>query len=245
MLKYEDLVENFSGVMGIADGIIKAEDELNSKTVYYYFKLASEETAGYDLVVISENNPDDEFAKFVLANAYTVKDEKRLSLRPLPENKYGFTNLILAPKEFHKYLMGRLDDERDRLVLCLPVRKGEFSGTETIDDFFLLRREIIETLNWKREISPQVQIRFDNPKTGVGTDGAYVLVKYAYLLHEIDQLDGVEDGFIEILNYLGGVVEILSQGIDHFIYILDRDDSVRELLDKNQLIARVKFFLTS
>lgn len=245
MLKYDDLLENFTGVVEIENGVIKAEDELNSKTVYYYFKLASEMTNGYDCVVISENNPDDKFASLVLANVGEIKESARLSLRTLPENKYGFPQIILAPKEFHKYLMGRLDDERDRLVLCLPVHKGEFSGTEAIDDFFLLRREIIDTLNWKREISSQVQIRFDNPKTGVGTTGAYVLVKYKYLLREIDKLDGIEEGFIEILNYLDGVAEILSQGMGQFIYIFDRDDSARELLSKDQLIERVKFFLTS
>lgn len=245
MLKFDDIVENFDDVVEIRDAIIKCDDELNSKTVYYYFKLATEETGGFDLVVISEDNPDDEFAIFVLGNVSPVREGTRLSLLPLPENKYGFTQLILAPNQFHKYLMGRLDAERDKLVLCLPVHKGEFSGAEEVEDFFLLRRQFIETLNWNRPVSPQVQIRFDNPKTGVGTDGANVLVKYEDLLLAIDNLDGVEDGFIEILNYLSGVVEILSQRVDQFIFILNRDDSARELMNKEQLIARVWLFLTT
>lgn len=245
MLKYEDLVDNFSDVSESENGIVICEDELPKVTTRYYFKLASEATDGYDLVVICESARDDDFAKFVLSSALPVKDGTRLSMRPLGENRYGFKNLILAPKDFHGYLKGRLDEERDRLILCLPVHKGEFSGTEQIDDFFLLRRGIVDTLNWERDPSPQVQIRFDNPSTGVGTAGAYVLVKYQYLLHEIDKLEGVEEGFIEILNYLGAVAEILSHAEDQFILILDRDDSARELMNKQQLIERVYTFLTT
>lgn len=243
MLKYEDLVENFSDVLGNENGIVICEDEFPKVTTRYYFKLANEATGGYDLVVICESKRDDEFAKFVLSSSMLVKDGVRLSICPLGPNKYGFTNLVLAPKDFHGYLKGRLDDERDRLVLCLPIHQGEFSGSESIDDFFLLRREIVDTLNWERKPSPQVQIRFDNPQTGVGTAGAYVLVKYEYLLREIDKLEGIGEGFIEILNYLGAVAEILSHAADQFVLILDRDDSARELMNKQQLIERVYAFL--
>jgi hypothetical protein len=245
LLNIENIVDHFDDVEIIGNEIVKCNDQLNSKTVYYYFKFASADTGGFDAVVISENNPDDAFATFVLRHMAPVRAAVRLSMCPLPQNRYGFSQLVLAPSQFHKYLMGRLDAERDSLVLCFPVHTGEFSGAETVEDFFLLRRQFIETLNWKRPVSPQVQIRFDNPRTGVGTAGAAVLVKYDYLLLEIANLDGVEDGVIEVLNYLGGVVEILSRGTGQFILILDRDDSARQLMNKEQLIARVWLFLTS
>jgi hypothetical protein len=245
MLKLSDVADNFDGIEKIGNEIVKCVDELNSKTVFYYFKLAGEDAGGFDLVVISEDNPDDEFALFVLENVSPVKGDACLSLRPLAENKYGFTQLLLAPNKFHKYLVGRLDAERDKLILCLPVHKGEFSGAEEIDDFFLLRRQLIETLNWNRPVSPQVQIRFDNPKTGVGTGGAHVLVKYDYLLSEIANLEGAENGFIEVLNYLSSVAEILSHGVGQYIFVLDRDDTSRELMNREQLIARLWLFLTT
>lgn len=51
---------------------------------------------------------------------------------------------------------------------------------------------------------------FDNPGTETGTDGAGVLMKYPALLSEIENLGGVISGFIEITNYNGQVVEVLS-----------------------------------
>lgn len=244
MLQYEDLVENFSETSELKNGTIFCVDEFPNSITGYYFKLASEESGGFDLVVICENQRDDEFANFILSNSLPVEDGTKLSIRPLGLNKNGFNHLILAPKEFHGYLKGRLDDERERLLLCLPVHKGEFSGNESINDFFLLRRKIVDTLDWTRQPSPQVQIRFDNPKTGGGS-GAYVLVKYEYLLNEIGKIEGVEDGFIEILNCSGAVAEILSHVADQFVLILARDDSARELMDKEQLVERILAFLTA
>jgi hypothetical protein len=119
--------------------------------------------------------------------------------------------VLLAPKDYHGHFAGRLDAKRSRLVLCLPIHRCEFSGDESVGEFFTLCREIVLALNWQREVCPKIILRYDNPKTQGGTIyDRGVFAKYATVLRELDLLSGVPEGFIEIINYKKQVIEILS-----------------------------------
>jgi hypothetical protein len=106
-----------------------------------------------------------------------------------------------------------------------------------------MRRELVPTLNWEREVTPKILLRFDNPKTRGGTGNSEVHAKYGTLVREIDNLQGVSNGFIEIINYRGSVREVLAAG-DMFTLIYERDDGRRETLDRGALVDSLYRFLT-
>ncbi len=242
MLNYSDLASNFSGVIDVGNGVIKCKDALPRAVFYYYVKIANGD--GDDLLVVSENKEDDEFASLLFANVSMKEEHVGLSLYPLSNNNYGFSTILLASKDYHGYFKGRLDEKRNKLVLCLPVHRCEFSGTETLEEFFYLRREIVPTLNWSRTVSPKIEMRFDNPKTGGGTGDSSVFVKYDSVLREIANMEGVVNGFIEIINYSGSIVEIISPAVDQYVIIRNRDDSMRESCPKDLLLDKLWLFLT-
>lgn len=244
MLTLNSIVNNFSDVVEIGNGIVRFTDKLPKVTYYYYIRFADECTNGHDLVMVSENIVNDEFASTILLNCPQFSADSKLEMHPLALNVYGFSNLLLAPHNFHSYFKGRLDAEREKLLLCLPVHKSEFSGAESVEEFYLLRREIVETLNWDRKLTPKIILRFDNPKTRGGTSDEGAFVKYATVLHEIENIDGVVNGFLEILNYKSEVFEVLSPAVGQFVIIRNRDDSKREAVSKENLLAQLWQFLT-
>ncbi|UOD33112.1 hypothetical protein INH39_16595 [Massilia violaceinigra] len=243
MLNHNDIVANFSIAIDLEHGITRASEELPTTTYYNYFRFGDASTEGNDLLVISKNIADDDFASSILLNA-PLLEAAHLQIHPLASNKYGFSHLILAPANFHSHFKGALDDKRDRLILCLPVHCSEFSGDESIDDFYFLRRKMVDTQNWQRTVAPKIFLHFDNPKTGGGTYGTGAFVNHAAVLREIDNLDGAANGFLEITNYRKKVIEILSPGMGQLILIRDRDDARREFVSKEDLVAIVWRFLT-
>ncbi|MNH34732.1 hypothetical protein D3C79_953460 [compost metagenome] len=59
------------------------------------------------------------------------------------------------------------------------------------------------------------------------------------LLQEIENLNGVGEGFIEVTNWSGGVIEIISPESGKYILITNRQDE--ELLGED-ILERVKSF---
>ncbi|MFZ3002536.1 MAG: hypothetical protein WA071_19630 [Undibacterium umbellatum] len=243
MLTKEDLAANFSGLSDLGQGTIKCLDELPQKTYFNYIKFGATSNSGPDLLLVSENIEDDEFALTMFSSVRDISYEDTLQLAKLPENSYGFTNVVLAGPSYHRHLKGRLDDKRDNLLLCIPSYPCEFTATESVDDFFLLRRHITPSDDWRRSQSPIIRLRFDNPKTQSGTGEDTVLVKFSALAIEIDKLNGVSNGYIEISNYENKIIEILSPSIDKFILIRDRDDQTREAITHQDLLSSVWTFL--
>ncbi|GGA15607.1 hypothetical protein [Dyella caseinilytica] len=244
MLTLNDLVSNFSNVRDLGDGIIGFRDVLPKVTYYYYLKFADSNIGQCDFLVVSENIEDDGFAAFVLGSAANSFDKNKLVLSGLSGNGRGFTDFLMAPPEFHSYFKGRLDAKRGNLVLRLPIFRSEFSGNETIDEFYYLRKNIVPTLDWDRSVCPKIRIRFDNPKSRSGTGDDYILEKYDFVEKEVDNLEGVFDGYMEIVNYKDIVVEIISKGDGIFSLIRNRDDTNFELFENAKLKAWLWSFLT-
>ena len=103
---------------------------------------------------------------------------------------------------------------------------------------------IIPSVNWDREVSPKIVLRFNNPRTGGGTSDSGAFVKYDLLIREIRNLNGVTNGFIEITNYRGQAIEILSPREGEFWLIRDRMEETKEAFGQDVLAQRIRLFLT-
>lgn len=240
-ITFDKLVANFYPVDDLGDGLVRCGDELPKRTIHTYFKLPAGD--GFTPFVVSDGLIDDAFAAMVLE---TVGDQavERLAKSALPAKVYGFTHVLSAPHTYHAQLKGRLDAERPRTTLCVPIFESEFSGSETPEAFGLLFGRIVPTSDWRRAPHPKIALRFDNPKTNGGTGEGYVLTGFDLVLREIDNLLGVADGFIEILNHRDEVVELLFSHADTFTLIENRDDAAGVQIGRALLEGRLRTFLT-
>lgn len=241
MITTSMLKNNFYPVEEVGRNFIKCVDETSKKIYYTYFLICDYQ--GHSPFVVSENIEDDNFAEFVLmaSGCGGVSDLKKVELA---QNPYGFSHVLLVPFQYHSELKGRLDAARETTTLCVPIFNSEFSGMETPEEFEKLRKNIVPTYNWKREITPKIALRFDNGKTKSGTGGGYVFARFDQILREVDNLLGVDDGFIEIINYNGDVVELIFFNGIEFSWIQSRDDAQSEQISKEAIRARLWAFLT-
>jgi len=241
LLKYRELVDNFSNVIDLKDGIYKCCEETGKSTYFYYVKLASGAKTK-DYVLVSRNIEDDGFAQKALERVGESAVGDEIIVCPMPQNGYYFSSIILAPSTFHSYFKGILDKSREDLVLCLPIHRCEFSGRESAAEFIEMRRQIPD-LDWRRAVYPKIKLRFSNPVTQGGTGGSEVVVSYSILLDEIENLNGVSLGFVEIVNYKDEVLEIISPSSNVFVLIRNRDDNTRESVQKNAVFEFVQSFI--
>jgi hypothetical protein len=241
MITISKLTNNFYPVEEVGNGIVRCADELPNKIIYTYFMLRSEgEKVPF---VLSENVIDDDFAELVLASCGEC-NAAELEKVGLSKNRYGFTHFLRVPYTYHSELKGRLDLDRPSTTLCIPIFDAEFSGTETPDEFTDLRRNIVATSNWNREIAPKIVFRFENGNTKGGTGDGYVFTKFDKVLKEIKNLVGVSNGFLELINFNGSIIEIVASGSANFRWIPDRDDSRSEQISKDAIQDRLWHFLT-
>lgn len=70
-----------------------------------------------------------------------------------------------------------------------------------------------------------------------------MVVSYSILLDEIENLNGVSLGFVEIVNYKDEVLEIISPSSNVFVLIRNRDDNTRESVQKNAVFEFVQSFI--
>ncbi|UYY57245.1 hypothetical protein [Sphingomonas sp. S2-65] len=222
MIDLQRLRENFFPVVA-AGALVRAADELAEKTIYSHFLLPDGETDAVPFVV-SDDIVDDPFARQLLeaARGHRPKGLEKIAFH---ENSYGFSHLILVAPAYHSELKGRLDAERASTVLVVPIFEPEFSGTETVEEFTTLRREVVPANRWDRTVHPKIRLRFDNAPSGSGTGDDYVFVTFQQLMSEVGNLMGTSDGFIEVINYKDEVIEIVYAQDELYSVIHDRDDN--------------------
>lgn len=244
MLQRADFDAHFSGVTDLGNGIYRCQDNLPRATIYYYFKIASLASEQSDFLTVSENKADDNFARVVLACAHQAGDAKGLTVVPLPQNQFGFLQLLVAPREYHNYFKTRFGENGASLAWCIPSHPCELTGKESAADLSALLREIIKTTAWDRQIAPKILLQLNNPKTGVGTVAAGVYIDLDYLHAEIGFLDGVADGYIDITNYKDEVMKILSPSAGQYV-IRAGDHSTDRAVKKAELRPLVQAFVTA
>lgn len=243
VISHDDIQANFFDVQEMSNGILKFQEIVPAFTDFYYLRPGSNR----DLLMVSEGFEDDAFAASVIKAALMPsRNVSGLCKHPLDKsNVYDFTHFLLAPADYHSYFKGRLDPQREQLVLCLPIHNCEFAGDESPDLFCQLRRDIVAIHDWRRPVTPRVLLRFDNPKTGSGTIGsANVPLKYSLLENEIRNLNGVVSGFIEIVSFRGDYAQILSPETNVFSFRRESEAEPRQM-NEQDVQAEVLRFLTA
>lgn len=174
-------------------------DDVETHTGHYFFQLhlaktfydyCLKSTADVDLLVISEAIVDRAFAMDVIRQASGDFSQDRVSRFDLTANPYGFTQALVLPNTYHGAFKGRFDAKRERLYLCVPIHRCEFSGDESANEFKAMLGRTVYPFRWNRPVSPKIRVYFDNPATGAGTDEEGVLMTYSTVLSEIDNLNG-------------------------------------------------------
>jgi hypothetical protein len=217
MITEKMITDNFEDVQRMTDDIIRFKELLpDFKDIYY---LGCSKSDNINIIVISRDIEDDVFASELIRVASSQnKVLNLLKFRHNIENKYGFDSALMAGPQYHSYFKGRLDNVRNTLYLCFPIFECEFSGNESVELFYEMRRFLIKSLNWDRSMTPKILLRFENPKTKAGTIGKnYYPVDFNVVKTEIINLNGVPNGVVEVFNYNKEYVKIISISQDQYI----------------------------
>ena len=245
MITKSDLNNHFADVQEMSNDVFKFSDVVPAFTDVYYLQLTDKSER--QLLVLSRNYEDDAFASRLFKAAREMSSNPAtLAKHAIEEDgDYKFTHAILAPANFHSYFGGILDAERSQVVLLSPIYNCEFAGDESVELFYHLRRHIIPTLDWQRQVTPRVMLRFDNPKTGGGTIGPNPFpVKFSVLELEIANLNGVEAGFIEMTSFRGDYAEILSPAVGQYTFRSQAETVPRQMTEQ-EARSETLHFLTA
>lgn len=235
MITKDELLREF-GELGEAHGCYFGKYVVATFTIYCCLRNAN----GQDLAIASKDIADPEFAASVLLNAPSQLSHDGPTIFEIPSSDYGFTHAMAVPAAYHGLLSHNAN--RSNLFLCLPIFRCEFSGNESVEEFKWSTRHIVGIDNWHRTREPKIGVYFDNPRTGGGTHEDGAIVRLGTLMAEIDNLNGVGNGFIEITNYRGEVIEVLSP--EEGRYVLIRNRQHEALMDRASVIAAVETFTT-
>lgn len=114
---------------------------------------------------------------------------------------YDFDELLILSPELH----GQFKAENEQLylqtVLALPIYHSEFALSDLPETVMLVRSRFVSTLDWKREPSPRVWMRFKNRVTeSIGKKLGLTRIEKA--IAEIHRIPSGQDGWAELENYL-------------------------------------------
>jgi len=235
MITRDELLREF-GEVGEAHGCYVGKYVVATYTLYCCLRNAD----GHDLAITSKDIHDPQFASSVGLSAPSHLSLDRPTIFAIPPNIYGFTHAIAVPSTYHG-LLNRSANRTD-LFLCLPIFQCEFSGNESEEDFKWSTHHIVDVNNWRRIRQPKISLYFDNPRTGGGADKDGAIVSLETLMAEIENLNGVSDGFIEITNYRDEVIEVLSPEEGRYVLIQNRQHE--ELMERAGVVAAVETFTT-
>jgi hypothetical protein len=244
-LSEQDLIDHFFPVLRLGDRLFRCARKTPSATTHYYVRLAGGGSGDRDLLLVSRDRVDDAFAGLVMASLTAAAGPAGLRVVPLPANRYGFTSAVLAPADYHSHFAGILDEQRMGLTLCLPAHACEFSGDESPGELAEMCLRTVPVLDWGRVVTPKIELRFHNPRTGGGTGETAVLASRKLLSREADLLNGVGGGFLEIRNWRHRILEVLSPAPGQYTVIRDRDDRTREPASRQVLEERIGSFLVT
>ena len=236
------LEEKYGDVVAKSYDMFFFQLETKTYVINYWLKARGDNSK---LLVISQDFIDDALAEIIVESVPVLSLTDKPLIFPITAGEHSsslFSHVIVFPQNYHGY-MKDVGVERGELYWCVPIFRCEFSGEESVEEFMSMRVHFVPVLDWKRTIRPKVKVYFDNPKTGAGADENRVLVKYMTLLQEVDNLEGVSNGFIELENYKSEVVEILSPAKSEFILILNREDEIA--MSKDVLKTHLDEFVMS
>lgn len=130
----------------------------------------------------------------------------------------------------------------DVTYAIFPGWHYEFSGTETEEEarFRFGHPQGLQSARLDREPVPFLKMRYQNTKTGAGSEGqGRGFTKPAVLWRELELLDGTEDSFVEFENFHGRVWRVEWAGT---WVLIDGDD--RRTLPLAKLLSFAEAVLT-
>jgi hypothetical protein len=113
----------------------------------------------------------------------------------------------------HRYLEFDNAELNEVTYAVFPAYRCEFSGLETQPEAAYRFDSMLDPANLRRQPSPWVRMRFDNPKTGAGSVGPELGIASAdLLLQELRGLEFADGAFIELENFRGETRRVLWSG---------------------------------
>jgi len=173
-------------------------------------------------------------------NAECVK--RIVKITNIAYKETNFDAMLCIPSLYHTSFATYSDRLHQKTIDVFPIYNCEFSGDESPDTVKFLRQDIVSTVNWNREISPKIRLRYKNHKTKSRTTGRKLhLDKWNNLLHELNILQDCTDSssFIEVENYKNEYIHISILSI-HILVIRNK----KEILLQGEL-EEIKRYVTN
>lgn len=115
---------------------------------------------------------------------------------------YGFDAVGVISPNAARQFASENPQLSERTFVCFPMFRCEFVGDEDAATVSQMRHDIVPTLNWTRDASPVVRMRFVNAATGVrSTAPGLGITSVDFMFTQLQQMGGAFGSFMEIENY--------------------------------------------
>lgn len=174
----------------------------------FHFTLALTADGGHALQLNTRDDSDLALIVPVLAFARDHTDAV-LAAAPFAVVE-GFTSPSATPFDtvaaaipaVHRYLEYEAPELNEVTYAVFPAYRCEFSGLETQLEATYRFDDMIDTTDLQRSPSPWVRMRYDNPKTGMGSVGPNLgIASVDRLMEELSDLENADNAFVEFENF--------------------------------------------
>ncbi|GGN41984.1 hypothetical protein [Streptomyces fuscichromogenes] len=119
---------------------------------------------------------------------------------------YSFDAVAATVPGVHGHHRVQNPDLTPVTTIVFPAYRCEFSGRETLEEAEARYHKMLATADIGRGPMPFLKMRFDNPRTGGGSNNpGRALARPEVLLAEIPELRNAPGGFVEYENHAGEV----------------------------------------
>ncbi|MFF4112139.1 hypothetical protein [Streptomyces sp. NPDC001714] len=119
---------------------------------------------------------------------------------------YAFDAVAAVVPGVHGHHRVQNPDLAPVTTIVFPAYRCEFSGQETLEEAETRYHKMLATADVGRGPMPFLKMRFDNPRTGGGSNNpGRALARPEVLLAEIAELRNAPGGFVEYENHAGDV----------------------------------------
>jgi hypothetical protein len=127
--------------------------------------------------------------------------------------RYTFDSVLAISPPGHEVFESESPKLHAKLLQLAPLHRCELSGHEDADMIKMITDDLLDILDWKRKMSPLVWMKYKNVRTQARSIGRKLgLAKAEVLFHELRQLPGNADSFIEVKNFKDEPLKLTSEG---------------------------------
>jgi hypothetical protein len=156
-------------------------------------------------------------------------------------NGYGYSGILALGPQCHHWFVGRSSDLHSQTIEVFPIYKGELSGDESPEEIDTLRHEVICTVDWRRQPSPQARVIVSNESTGVSTrQYGFVILPMRRLLHELGALKADTDS-VTVRNVYAQECVFFRRGQDFVVTALNVNTEIQ--VSRDRIESWVRDFL--